>query len=123
MAIFGKKKETTKAVAVKKTAKAAPALGGKDVTWAIRAPRITEKAALQAEKGVYVFNIAKAATKGDVARAVFEAYNVIPVRVNIAQEPSKAKTRRKRSGVTTGFTSGSKKAYVTLKKGDTIQFV
>jgi large subunit ribosomal protein L23 len=122
MAIFGNKKGTTKAVADKKSAKAIP-VGKKDVTWAIRAPRITEKAALQAEKGVYVFNIAKAATKGDVARAVFEAYNVIPVSVNIAQEPSKTKTRRKRSGVTTGSTSGSKKAYVTLKKGDTIQFV
>lgn len=124
MAIFGNKK-ATKAPATKKGAKtkAVPHNNGKDVTWAIRAPRITEKAALQAEKGVYVFNIAKAATKGDVARAVFEAYNVVPVSVNIAQEPSKAKTRRKRSGVTTGSTSGSKKAYVTLKKGDTIQFV
>lgn len=117
MALFGtKKKTTTKAVA-------ATAQGARDVTWAIKQPRITEKAALQAEKGVYVFNVHSRATKADIAQAIVDAYQVVPVSVNIAKEPSRKTVRRKRSGVTRGVASGTKKAYVTLKKGDTIQFV
>ncbi|MEY2641329.1 MAG: ribosomal subunit protein large subunit ribosomal protein [Candidatus Parcubacteria bacterium] len=117
MAIFGTKKKTaTKAVA--KTGAST-----RDVTWVLKQPRITEKAALVAEKGVYVFNISPRATKADVAQAVVEAYKVTPVSINIAKEPSKKTTRRKRSGVTRGVSGGTKKAYVTLKKGDTIQFV
>jgi len=122
MAIFGKKKEeTTKAAA---TTKAAPASSNiKDVTWAVKEPRITEKAAILAETGVYVFNIDTRATKADVARAIFDAYKVTPVRVNIVAAPGKTMIKKKRAGVTRGIASGDKKAYVTLKKGDTIQFV
>lgn len=121
MAIFGTKKKTVKKASTEK--KAVAVAGGKDVSWVIRAPRITEKAALVAEKGVYVFNVHSRATKSDIAKAIVEAYKVTPVSVNIAKEPSKKVARRKRSGVTKGVTSPVKKAYVTLKKGDTIQFV
>jgi len=48
---------------------------------------------------------------------------VSPVKVNIAKEPRKMVTRRRRSGTTSGYKTGNKKAYVFLKKGDTIQFV
>ncbi len=95
----------------------------KDLTWVIRNPRITEKAALKAEKGTYVFEVNTDATKNDVVLAIAENYKVTPVSVNIAKIPAKKVVRRKATGVKTGYKVGRKKAYVYLKKGDTIQFV
>lgn len=124
MAIFGNTKEKAKKTVAKKTAvkKVAPKVT-KDVTWVLRSPRITEKAAIIAEKGVYVFNIDSRATKGDVALAIADAYKVAVVKVNIAKEPSQRMVKRTKAGVTRGVRTGTKKAYITLQKGDTIQFV
>jgi large subunit ribosomal protein L23 len=95
----------------------------KDLTWVLKNPRITEKAALQAEGGVYVFEVNKDATKSQIAEAVTELYKVTPVAVNIAKTPAKKVVRRKANGVKSGYKSGQKKAYVYLKKGDTIELV
>lgn len=95
----------------------------KDLTWVLKKPRITEKAAIQAEKGVYVFEVSKDATKSDVAEAIRETYKVTPVAVKIAKNPAKKVVRRKANGVKSGFKSGLKKAYVHLKKGETIELV
>lgn len=95
----------------------------KDLTWILKSPRVTEKAALQAEGGVYVFEVNKDATKADVAQAVSEVYKVNPVAVNIAKTPPKKVVRRKANGLKSGFKPGQKKAYVYLKKGDTIELV
>ena len=83
----------------------------------IKRPRITEKAAVSAEKGKYVFEIFKTATKASVAAAVKELYKVTPVSVNIARTPSKRVMVRGKAGVKQGVI----KAYVTLKKGETIE--
>lgn len=122
MAVFKKKKEE-KEVTAEVQSDAAAHVGTHDATWVLKGPRITEKAALIAEKGVYVFNIDPRATKADVARAIADAYKVTPVKVNIAKAPRKQVTRRTRAGVTSGYKKGNKKAYVYLKKGETIQFV
>lgn len=83
-------------------------------------PRITEKAALGADKsGVYVFNVAKSATRKSVAASVRDSYKVIPVKVHIAAVPSKRVFVRGKWGVK----GGGKKAYVYLKKGDKIEIV
>lgn len=95
----------------------------KDLTWVLINPRVTEKAALKAENGVYVFEVSKDATKSQIAEAVIEMYKVTPVAVNIAKTPAKKVVRRKASGTTSGYKSGLKKAYVYLKKGDTIELV
>jgi large subunit ribosomal protein L23 len=95
----------------------------KDLTWVLKKPRITEKAALKAEAGVYVFEVSKDATKSQIAEAVAEIYKVTPVAVNIAKTHAKKVVRRKTTGTTTGYKSGIKKAYVYLKKGDTIELV
>lgn len=94
----------------------------KDLTWVLRNPRITEKAALQAEGGVYVFEVSSDANKSDIAKAVSEVYKVNPIAVNIATIPAKKVVRRKAKGTKTGYKAGRKKAYVYLKKGDTIEF-
>ena len=84
-------------------------------------PRITEKGAYLAEKGVYVFNIAKDATKQDVAGAVKAAYKVVPRMVRVASVPGKKVMTRGTNRK--GKTSAGKKAYVYLKEGDKIEFI
>lgn len=81
-------------------------------------PRMTEKAALGADKsGVYVFNVAKDATKKSIVGEVKKLYKVTPVRVRLLAVPTK--TRYIRGAW--GNKGGGKKAYVYLKKGDKIE--
>jgi len=80
-------------------------------------PRMTEKSVLMQEsRGVYAFNVLQDATKKSIAASVKAQYKVTPVKVRVAQVPSKPKFSRGRWGVK----SGGKKAYVYLKKGDKI---
>lgn len=83
-------------------------------------PRVTEKAALQTEtKNVYVFEVAKNASKQEIAKAVKTSYKVTPVMVRTATIKAKKVFSRGKWGVK----SGGKKAYVYLKQGDKIEFV
>ena len=83
-------------------------------------PRITEKAAIGADKSnVYVFEVTKEANKRSIAASVRTAYKVIPTKVNIVTIPAKKVFVRGKRGVK----SGSKKAYVYLKKGDKIEII
>lgn len=80
-------------------------------------PRVTEKAAYATEKNVYVFNVAKNANKTEIKKAIKSMYNVAPIAVNVVVSKPKSKNFRGTKGTQKGF----KKAYVTLKKGDTIE--
>ncbi len=79
-------------------------------------PRVTEKAAYATEKNVYVFNVERSANKIQIRKAIKDAYKVTPVKIAVVV--SKPKTKVFRGNL--GTQSGSKKAYVYLKKGDTI---
>lgn len=80
-------------------------------------PRITEKASINAENNVYVFDIDSRANKIQVKRAIKNIYKVDAEKVNIITVPSKNVISRGRRGVKTG----GKKALVHLKKGDKIE--
>lgn len=83
-------------------------------------PRITEKASLLAEtQNVFIFEIADNATKLQVRNAVASVYGVTPTKVSIVRNSGKHMFYRGRMGET----SGVKKAYVYLKKGDKIELV
>lgn len=83
-------------------------------------PRITEKAAIAADKNnVYIFEVSKNATKKSVAASVKTAYKVTPVRVNVANIPDKKVLIRGKKGVK----KGGRKAYVYLKKVDKIELI
>jgi large subunit ribosomal protein L23 len=82
-------------------------------------PRLTEKAALLTDNNVYTFKVSKDVNKVQIKEAVKEMYNVTPLEVRI----TKTAAKKKRRGRTIGSTSPVKKAYVTLKKGDSIEFV
>lgn len=81
-------------------------------------PRITEKSAIFAEKGVYTFNVAQNANKNEIKKAIKFVYGVTPERISVTQIAKKTVTRR---GVTS-VKQGGKKAVVYLKKGDKITF-
>lgn len=80
----------------------------------IKGARITEKSAINAEKGVYTFNVAQGANKNEIKKAVNLVYGVKPIRISITQIAKKTVTRR---GIVS-IKQGGKKAVVHLKKGD-----
>lgn len=87
-------------------------------TTIIAKPRITEKAAAQAEhQNVFVFEVHKNATKDGVKKAIKELFNITPLKVNITKLPAKTIMSRGRKGKTPAVV----KAYVYLKKEDKIE--
>lgn len=118
MALFGGKKKEKKTVSTSE----AKVVALDAAHGVLKDPRITEKASIVTEKGAYVFNVYPSATKYEIKRAVQAVYKVVPVKVNVINNPSvKAHSRvrhtqRKKRGST-------RKAYVYLKKGDTIELV
>ncbi len=84
-------------------------------------PRVTEKAAYLSEKGAYVFNVSKTSNKKEIAEAIQEIFKVTPRMVRVITIPSKQVFTRGTNRW--GKTAGGKKAYVYLKKGDTIELL
>lgn len=119
MAIFKKTTEETKAPKVAKAKKATGENNLGDRVNVLVRPHITEKAAILAEKGTYVFEVAQNTNKIEIAKAVEALYNVKPVRVNIVNLPNTRVFVRNKKGVK----SGVRKALVTLKSGDKIEIV
>ena len=87
----------------------------------LRAPWMSEKALVGTEKGIYVFAVPESATKKQVSDAVTKIYSVTPRKVRLVHLPAKVKNLRTRRG--TGTRARRHKAYVYLKKGETITFV
>ena len=82
-------------------------------------PRITEKSGIASQSGVYTFVVARDANKPTIAAAVKALYKVTPVKIGVINVPSKSVFVRGKPGVVPGI----RKAVVTLKKGDKIDFV
>ena len=89
-----------------------------DVSHVLREPRITEKGTAASGMSVYVFNVAPHATKREIKIAVERYYKVVPRTVRVVSIRPK-QVRNVRSGKS-GVKRGGKKAYVYLKKGETI---
>lgn len=85
-------------------------------------PRMSEKAyGLSQSQNVYVFDVPKDANKHSVARAVAAQFEVTVEKVNVANTKGKVKrTVRKGGRAATGRQSDTRKAYVTLKEGDSL---
>jgi large subunit ribosomal protein L23 len=86
---------------------------------AVIKPRVTEKAGLLAQKGIYTFDVRTDANSRQISAAIVAAYKVTPIKIAVAPVPSKAMFVRGKKGATTA----GKKAYVYLKKGDVIEFI
>ncbi|MCI7575633.1 MAG: 50S ribosomal protein L23 [Paludibacteraceae bacterium] len=86
-------------------------------------PIVTEKMTTLGEKlNRYGFMVEKAANKIQIKKAVEEMYNVTVLDVNTLIVAPKVKSRYTKSGVIEGKSSAYKKAVVTLKDGETIDF-
>jgi large subunit ribosomal protein L23 len=86
----------------------------------LRAPHISEKATMAAEKAnTIVFKVAIDATKKEIKAAVEKLFEVEVKSVNTLV--TKGKT--KRQGMREGRRSDVKKAYVILKEGQDLDFV
>jgi large subunit ribosomal protein L23 len=86
-------------------------------------PVVTEKMSAQAESlNRYGFIVDKKANKVQIKKAVQEMYGVTVVDVNTLNYLGKAKSRYTKRGYVSGRANCYKKAVVTLKKGETIDF-
>jgi large subunit ribosomal protein L23 len=86
-------------------------------------PIITEKMTAQAEKlNRYGFVVAKEANKLEIKAAVEKMYGVKVDSVNTQQYVGKVKTRNTTRGTAVGRVNRNKKAIVTLKQGEVIDF-
>lgn len=121
MALFSRNKKTGEGEAATKAIASAPRATDSDLASVLVKPRITEKAVRLGDKNVYTFIVKRDATKRDVVAAVKALYNVTPVSVNIVNKtPRQVMSRSKGRRLSV---PGMKKAYVYLKKGDTISLV
>lgn len=86
-------------------------------------PRATEKAYGLSAKNVYVFNVPTSANKDQIAKAVAEQFDVKVANVATAVQSGKAVRYARGKHRYPGTTSrkDSKKAYVTLAEGSSIQ--
>jgi large subunit ribosomal protein L23 len=89
----------------------------------IKKPVITEKMTAISEKlNRFAFIVDKNANKYQIKDAIEKLYDVKVVSVNTMNYAGKKKSRYTKSGVITGRTVAFKKAVVTLREGDTIDF-
>ena len=84
----------------------------------IIAPIITEKSASLEAQNTYVFKVDIKANKTSIKQAIESIFNVKVESINTTNSHPK----KRRVGKYTGMTNKYKKAYVTLKEGNSISF-
>jgi large subunit ribosomal protein L23 len=91
-------------------------------TQIILRPVISEKSMDQSTVNKYTFAVADEANKMQIKAAVEELFKVTVLNVNVLTSKRKEKSRNRRRGRQVGYTSPWKKAVVTIKAGDSIEF-
>lgn len=82
----------------------------------IIAPVITEKSMANRQNNVYIFKVAKSATKPEIKKAIEDAFGVSVESVNTLN----TKSKKRRVGRYSGRTKTYKKAIVALSEGSSI---
>jgi len=86
-------------------------------------PILTEKMLkLQDDERQYAFKVKKSANKIDVKKAVQSRFDVTVEKIHMINVKGKSKQMNTRRGITRGKRSDWKKAIVTLREGDSINF-
>jgi large subunit ribosomal protein L23 len=88
----------------------------------LKKPLITEKVSSLNERGVYGLIVDKRANKVEIKKKVEEIYGVVVSRVNTMRYAGKRKTRHTKLGISHGKRPAYKKALITLKEGESIDF-
>ncbi len=95
----------------------------KSVYEILRRPILTEKMLkLQENKRQYAFEVDGKVGKIEIKRAVQEKFDVTVENVHVIVVKGKSKRLNTRRGITRGKRSDWKKAIVTLREGDSIDF-
>ena len=86
-------------------------------------PLITEKmTAMSTKLNRFGFVVDKRANKLEIKKAIEDLYGVSIEEINTMVYSGKKKSRNTKAGLVTGRTNAYKKAIVTLKEGETIDF-
>jgi len=88
----------------------------------IKRPLITEKATGMNNSGKYAFEVDRKANKVEIKKAVEKMYGVNVEHVSTLRTPGKLKMRNTKSGVVSGISGKMKKAIVTVREGEVIDF-
>ncbi|NBA87466.1 50S ribosomal protein L23 [Emticicia sp. CRIBPO] len=88
----------------------------------LKRPIISEKSQGLNTKGKYTFEVNLNANKIQIAKAVENMYGVTVAEVATITQFGKKKSRMTKTKVSSGRTSTFKKAIVTLKEGELIDF-
>lgn len=88
----------------------------------LKKPLVTEKITALNEKGKYGFIVDEKANKIEIKKAVEKMYGVTVENVRTIRYQGKLKTKYTQSKVISGRTSTYKKAIVSVKEGDIIDF-
>lgn len=89
----------------------------------LKKPLITEKSTRLSEKlNQYGFVVDKNATKPEIKKAIEKLYDVSVVDISTAVYAGKSKSRFTKKGLFSGRKASFKKAFVTLKEGQKIDF-
>lgn len=89
----------------------------------LKKPLITEKSTAQGEKlGQFGFLVEKTATKPEIIKAIEKMYAVNVTGISTMVYAGKAKSRFTKKGLFEGKKPSYKKAFVTLKEGQSIDF-
>lgn len=89
----------------------------------LKKPLLTEKVSLLTEKlNRYAFKVDPRANKIQIKAAVEAMYGVTVTAVNTMKYAGKLKSRSTKAGVVSGRAATFKKAIITLKDGETIDF-
>lgn len=92
-----------------------------DIYQVIDTVRMSEKASLLQEKNnQYTFKVSRKANKIEIKRAVEKLFGVKVEGVRTCNQAGKAKRRRRADA---GRTAAFKKAYVTLKEGESLDLI
>ncbi len=83
-------------------------------------PLVTEKTDKLGKLNRYTFKVDRDANRLEIKKAIETLYNVKVADVNTAVIPGRAKMRYTKKGFTKGIKSAYKKAYITLKEGETL---
>jgi large subunit ribosomal protein L23 len=85
-------------------------------------PIVTEKLTQLESKHQYAFEVEKNANKIEIQKAIEKQYNVTVLNLRTVNYKGKQKSQLTRRGRFTGKTSSWKKAVVTIKEGEKIEF-
>jgi large subunit ribosomal protein L23 len=89
----------------------------------LKKPLLTEKVSLLTEKlNRYAFKVDHRANKIQIKAAVEAMFGVTVTAVNTMKYAGKLKSRYTKAGTVTGRPAAYKKAIITLKDGETIDF-